>query len=147
MFDLKTETDSSLRNIVFWKINRSFLDKDKTMDNVQKHNIYTHVPSPQTLRSYLLPLFGISGGRGGTGADFLRILPFPLMILIPLNPIYPPQLVQRAIYILRAKVFNLTHTKIIIKSFSLHNVLSFPLREVHVDHLLSGSVPATRFSS
>jgi hypothetical protein len=31
-----------------------FLDKDRTMDNVQKHNICTNVPSSQTFRSYLL---------------------------------------------------------------------------------------------
>jgi hypothetical protein len=37
------ETESSLRNVVFWKINRMvFLDTDKTMDNVQKHNICTN---------------------------------------------------------------------------------------------------------
>jgi hypothetical protein len=40
-FYLKPETESSLRNVVL-KINRTvFLDKDKTMDNVQKHNICT----------------------------------------------------------------------------------------------------------
>jgi hypothetical protein len=34
------ETESSLRNVVSWKINRAmFLDKDRTMDNVQKLNI------------------------------------------------------------------------------------------------------------
>jgi hypothetical protein len=39
-FYLKTETESSLRNVVFWNINRTvFLDKDRTMENVQKHNI------------------------------------------------------------------------------------------------------------
>jgi hypothetical protein len=39
-FYLKTETESSLRNVMFWKINRTvFLDKDRTMDNVQNHNI------------------------------------------------------------------------------------------------------------
>jgi hypothetical protein len=32
MFYLKTETDSSLRNIVL-------LNKNRTMDNVQKHNM------------------------------------------------------------------------------------------------------------
>jgi hypothetical protein len=38
----KPETESSLRNIVFWKINRMvLLDKDRMMDNVQKHNIWT----------------------------------------------------------------------------------------------------------
>jgi hypothetical protein len=38
-FYLKTETESSLRNVVFCNINRTvFLDKDRTMDNVQKHN-------------------------------------------------------------------------------------------------------------
>jgi hypothetical protein len=36
---LKTETESSLRNVVFWKINRTvFLQKDRAMDNVQKQN-------------------------------------------------------------------------------------------------------------
>jgi hypothetical protein len=29
------------------------LDKDRMMDNVQKHNICTNVPSSQTFRSYL----------------------------------------------------------------------------------------------
>jgi hypothetical protein len=39
---LKTVTDCIFRNVVFWKINRTvFLDKDRTMDNVQKHNIFT----------------------------------------------------------------------------------------------------------
>jgi hypothetical protein len=41
-FYLKTETESSLRSVVFWKIKRTvFLNKDRTMDKVQKHNIYT----------------------------------------------------------------------------------------------------------
>jgi hypothetical protein len=36
------ETESSPRN-VFWKINRTvFLDKDRTMDNIQKHNIFQY---------------------------------------------------------------------------------------------------------
>jgi hypothetical protein len=30
-----------------------FLDKDSLIDNVQKHNICTNVPSSQTFRSYL----------------------------------------------------------------------------------------------
>jgi hypothetical protein len=52
-FYMKTERESSLRNIVFWKINMTvILDKDMTMDNVQKHNIFTNVPSSQTFRSY-----------------------------------------------------------------------------------------------
>jgi hypothetical protein len=43
-FYLKTETESSIRNVLFWKINRTVcLDTDKTMDNVQKHNICTNV--------------------------------------------------------------------------------------------------------
>jgi hypothetical protein len=51
--NLKTETESSLRNVVSWKINRTvFLYKDRTMDNVQKHNSCTNVPSSQTFRSY-----------------------------------------------------------------------------------------------
>jgi hypothetical protein len=38
-FYLKTEAESSLRNVVFWKINKTvLLDKDRAMDNVQKHN-------------------------------------------------------------------------------------------------------------
>jgi hypothetical protein len=50
---LKTETECSLRNTVFWKNKHdSVLDKDKTMDNVQKRNIFTNVPPSRTLRSY-----------------------------------------------------------------------------------------------
>jgi hypothetical protein len=36
---LKTETESSLHNVVFWKINRMVF-KDKMMDNVQKQYLY-----------------------------------------------------------------------------------------------------------
>jgi hypothetical protein len=43
-FYLKTEIESSLRNVVL-KINMTvFLDKDRTTENVQKHNICTNVP-------------------------------------------------------------------------------------------------------
>jgi hypothetical protein len=50
-FYLKTETEFSLRNVVFSNINIAvYLDKDRTMDNAQKHNIYTNVPSSQTFR-------------------------------------------------------------------------------------------------
>jgi hypothetical protein len=53
-FHLKMETESNLRNVMFWKINRTvFLDKGRKMDNVQKHNICTNVPSSQKFRSYL----------------------------------------------------------------------------------------------
>jgi hypothetical protein len=38
-FYLKTETDSSLRNSVFLNKWDSVLDENRTMDNVQKHNI------------------------------------------------------------------------------------------------------------
>jgi hypothetical protein len=51
-FYLKTETKSSFRKVWFWKIIRRFLDKDKTMDNVRKHNIRTSVRSSETVRSY-----------------------------------------------------------------------------------------------
>jgi hypothetical protein len=46
-FYLKTETESSLRNTMFWNINRK-------MDYVQKYNICTKAPSSRTFRSYLL---------------------------------------------------------------------------------------------
>jgi hypothetical protein len=36
---LKTETESSLRNVVFENKQNSF-NKDRTMDNAPKHNIY-----------------------------------------------------------------------------------------------------------
>jgi hypothetical protein len=45
-FYLKTETESSLRNV-------AFLNKNRTMDNVQKYNVYANVPALQTFRSYL----------------------------------------------------------------------------------------------
>jgi hypothetical protein len=41
-------------NVVFWKINGMILHVDKTMDNVQKHNTRTNVPSSQTFRSHML---------------------------------------------------------------------------------------------
>jgi hypothetical protein len=38
-FCLRKETEPSFRNVVFWGKNRTvFLDKDKTMDNVQEHS-------------------------------------------------------------------------------------------------------------
>jgi hypothetical protein len=42
-FYLKMETESSLRNVVFWKTNRKTFYKDKTTDNVQKRNIRTKI--------------------------------------------------------------------------------------------------------
>jgi hypothetical protein len=38
-FYLKTEAESSLRKRVLKNKEKIFLDKDSTMDNVQKHNI------------------------------------------------------------------------------------------------------------
>jgi hypothetical protein len=40
------ETESSLRNL-------AFLNKNKMMDNVQKHNICINITSSLTFRSYL----------------------------------------------------------------------------------------------
>jgi hypothetical protein len=51
-FYLKMETESSLQNVMSWKINRTaFLDKDRMMDNVQTHYICTNVLS-QTFQPY-----------------------------------------------------------------------------------------------
>jgi hypothetical protein len=42
------------QSLKFWNINRMlFLDKNRTMDNVQNRNICTNVPSSQTFISYL----------------------------------------------------------------------------------------------
>jgi hypothetical protein len=41
-FYLKTETESSLGNVVFKYKQNGMLDKNRTMDNVQKHNIYVN---------------------------------------------------------------------------------------------------------
>jgi hypothetical protein len=46
-FHLKMETESSLRNVVF-------LNKNRTVDNVQEHNIYINLPSSQSFRSCTL---------------------------------------------------------------------------------------------
>jgi hypothetical protein len=44
-FDLKTETESSFQSVVLCNINITvFLDKDRMMDNVQKHYIYFSYP-------------------------------------------------------------------------------------------------------
>jgi hypothetical protein len=53
-FYLKAETESNFRNVVFRKINRTvFLDNDRTMDNVQKHNNCTDVQLSQNFISYI----------------------------------------------------------------------------------------------
>jgi hypothetical protein len=51
-FYLKTDIESSLRNVVLKNKQGCVLDKDMTMDNVQKHNICTNVPSSQTFSPY-----------------------------------------------------------------------------------------------
>jgi hypothetical protein len=43
---------ASPKRCVFKNKQDGFLDTDMTMDNVQKHNICTNVPSSQTFRSY-----------------------------------------------------------------------------------------------
>jgi hypothetical protein len=46
-FYLKTDTESSLRNVVFYNINREvFLDKDRAKDN-SVHFFIIYVPSQQ----------------------------------------------------------------------------------------------------
>jgi hypothetical protein len=42
---MKTEIESSLRNVVFWI-------KNKTLDNVQNCDSYINIPSSQTYKSY-----------------------------------------------------------------------------------------------
>jgi hypothetical protein len=49
---LKTETKSSPKRCFFNKQD-GVSDKDNNAENVQKHNIYTNVPSSQPFRSYL----------------------------------------------------------------------------------------------
>jgi hypothetical protein len=49
-FHLKTETEPSLRNVVFLNKNGGVLDENWRTENVQKHNICTNVPSSQTFR-------------------------------------------------------------------------------------------------
>jgi hypothetical protein len=45
--------ESSLRNFVFFKYKQDgLLDKNRTIDNVQKHSIRTDVLSSQTFRNY-----------------------------------------------------------------------------------------------
>jgi hypothetical protein len=51
-FHLKTEWESSLRNVVLKYKQEGVLDKNKAMDNVQKHNICSNLESSQTFRSY-----------------------------------------------------------------------------------------------
>jgi hypothetical protein len=53
-FYLRTETESSLRNVWF------FLKMDKTMDNVQKHNTCNNIPSSQTFKSYVSDSFHVA---------------------------------------------------------------------------------------
>jgi hypothetical protein len=55
-FYLKMKTESSLRKVMFWNMKRTvFLDKKRTMDNVQKHNIciyqtiWRHIPEDSNI--------------------------------------------------------------------------------------------------
>jgi hypothetical protein len=53
-FHLKTETESSLRN-VFLNVNRTvFLGKNRTTDNVQKHTFWTSAPQSQVTNLKIL---------------------------------------------------------------------------------------------
>jgi hypothetical protein len=67
-FYLKTE--SSIRNFVFFffcNINRAvFLNKDRTMVHVQKHDIYAGIQSSQTFRSFFF--FNLCSGTSGSAA-------------------------------------------------------------------------------
>jgi hypothetical protein len=51
MFYMKTETESSFWNVALIEKQEDILNKDKTMDNVQKRNICSNVPLSQTFRS------------------------------------------------------------------------------------------------
>jgi hypothetical protein len=55
-FYLKTETIQSPKRCVLKYNQDGVLDKNRTMDNVQKHNICTNLTSSQTFRSYLRPI-------------------------------------------------------------------------------------------
>jgi hypothetical protein len=69
-FYLKTETESSLRNVVFWKISRTvFLDKDRTMDNVQQHNICAKMPEHKIVSFFLCDCKTWSHYQGRTDID------------------------------------------------------------------------------
>jgi hypothetical protein len=62
-FYLKTETKFSLRNVFCNRNRRVFLDKGRTIDNIQKYNICTNVQSSQTFRSYLLLIYSILSAK------------------------------------------------------------------------------------
>jgi hypothetical protein len=55
-FYLKTETETSLRIVVLKYSYKQdgVSDKNRTIDNVQKHNICVNISSSQTFRSYLM---------------------------------------------------------------------------------------------
>jgi hypothetical protein len=50
-YHLKTETESSLRNVM------CVVNKNRTMDNAQTHDIFINIPLSQTFRSKLARYF------------------------------------------------------------------------------------------
>jgi hypothetical protein len=56
-FYLKTEIECSLRNVVLNKKQDGVLNKNRTMDNVPKHNSCINVPSSQTFEVLYRLLF------------------------------------------------------------------------------------------
>jgi hypothetical protein len=63
-----------------------FLDKDKTMDNVQNHNTCTNVPSSQTFRSYIKVMLITKESIIYPGGNpFGPSLTFPVLFLVCLE--------------------------------------------------------------
>jgi hypothetical protein len=60
MFYPRTETESNIRNVVFKYKQDGVLDKNRTMDNVQKHNICINGRNDKFAKSSVPK----TGGRG-----------------------------------------------------------------------------------
>jgi hypothetical protein len=80
-----------------------FLYKDRAMDNVQKHNICTNVPSSQTLRSYNVE-FKSHGTKSYQSKEFVRNVYMP--------PQYSDMISQDAITQYYLRVVRREHTHV-----------------------------------
>jgi hypothetical protein len=109
---MKTETEFSLRNVVFCKINRTvFLGKDRKLDNVQKRHICTNVPLSQTFTSYSIAV--------------MRCCEFSLPNVAIAQLTLQLLIVEVGGWILRLEV---VHPNLCVCSFSFRKILGWFLR-------------------
>jgi hypothetical protein len=78
----ETHIDSPLKSLF---LTLPFLQYRPNKGRAMSQAVRRHVPTAAARIQSQVRQRGICGGQSGTGAGFLRLLPFPLSILIPLT--------------------------------------------------------------